>query len=82
MAALRDWRNDSSQGRKTGQRIPHEGRVPGDVPVVTLPMRFNTTEAGAVIAALQSMPRGSTCIPQRPLPAREIRPFPGDESAG
>lgn len=41
------------------QRINHEGRILGEVPVVTQPLLFNTPEADAVVAALQIMPRDS-----------------------
>jgi hypothetical protein len=53
-----------------GQRINHEGRILGEVPVVSQPLLFNTAEADAVISTLQLMPRDSAWnedISQRPL---------------
>ncbi len=41
------------------QRINHEGRILGPLPVVTAPLLFNTPQADAVLAALQIMPRDS-----------------------
>lgn len=38
------------------ERINHEGRILGDLPVVTAPILFNTPEADAVVAAMQVMP--------------------------
>lgn len=52
------------------QRINHEGRILGDVPVVTQPLLFNTAAADAVVSALQIMPRDSAWnedISTRPL---------------
>ena len=40
-----------------GQRINHEGRNLGPVPMVKTPLLFNTPEADAVVAAMQIMPR-------------------------
>ncbi|HEX2749644.1 MAG TPA: hypothetical protein VHM91_16660 [Verrucomicrobiales bacterium] len=40
-----------------GQRINHEGRILGDVPVVTEPLLFNTPAADAVVSAMQIMPK-------------------------
>lgn len=51
------------------QRINHEGRILGDVPVVAQPLLFNTAEADAVVSALQIMPRDNAWnedISQRP----------------
>lgn len=39
-----------------GERINHEGRILGPVPVVTQPVLFNTPQADAVVAAMQIMP--------------------------
>ena len=39
-----------------GERINHEGRILGPVPVVTQPILFNTAQADTVVAAMQIMP--------------------------
>ena len=39
-----------------GERINHEGRILGPVPVVTQPILFNTAQADAVVSAMQIMP--------------------------
>ena len=39
-----------------GERINHEGRILGPVPVVTQPILFNTAPADAVVSAMQIMP--------------------------
>jgi hypothetical protein len=52
------------------ERINHEGRVLGDQPVVTQPILFNTSEADAVLSAMQIFPKDSPWnedISQRPL---------------
>jgi len=41
------------------ERINHEGRILGDLPVVTTPLFFNTPEADAVVSAMQIMPPDS-----------------------
>ena len=41
------------------ERINHEGRILGAAPVVTTPTQFNTTQADAIVSALQIMPRDS-----------------------
>jgi hypothetical protein len=38
------------------ERINHEGRILGPLPVVTSPLLFNTTQADAVVAAMQIFP--------------------------
>ena len=53
-----------------GQRINHEGRTLGPVPLVIAPLLFNTPEADAVVAAMQIMPRDNPWnedISKRPL---------------
>ena len=53
-----------------GERINHEGRALGPVPVVKTPLLFNTPEADAVVAAMQIMPVDSPWnedISKRPL---------------
>jgi hypothetical protein len=39
-----------------GERINHEGRILGPVPVVTVPTLFNTPEADAIVGAMQIFP--------------------------
>ena len=39
-----------------GERINHEGRILGPLPVVTQPILFNTAQADAVVAAMQILP--------------------------
>ena len=39
-----------------GERINHEGRILGPLPVVTQPILFNSAQADAVVAAMQIMP--------------------------
>ena len=39
-----------------GERINHEGRLLGPLPVVNAPILFNTPEADAVVSAMQIMP--------------------------
>jgi hypothetical protein len=39
-----------------GERINHEGRILGPLPVMTTPLLFNTPEADAVVSAMQIMP--------------------------
>ncbi|MEO5917624.1 MAG: hypothetical protein ABIS50_25565 [Luteolibacter sp.] len=51
------------------ERINHEGRILGDLPVITTPLLFNTPEADAVVSALQMMPRDNAWnedVSQRP----------------
>ena len=53
-----------------GERINHEGRLLGPLPVVTEPLLFNTLEADAVVAAMQIMPVDNPWnedVSQRPL---------------
>ncbi len=53
-----------------GERVNHEGRLLGPLPVVTTPLLFNTPEADAVVSAMQIMPVDSPWnedISQRPL---------------
>jgi hypothetical protein len=40
----------------SAERINHEGRILGPLPVVTAPTLFNTTAAEAVVSAMQIMP--------------------------
>lgn len=69
------------------ERINHAGRVLPPVPPVTTPLLFNTTEADAVMAALQLMPRDHACnedISGRPLLANSdemIAAISGDLAA-
>lgn len=52
------------------ERINHEGRILGPVPVVTAPILFNTPAADAVVSAMQVMPRDNPWnedISRRPL---------------
>jgi hypothetical protein len=52
------------------QQINHEGRILGELPVVTVPLLFNTPQADAVVSAMQIMPRDNAWnedISQRPL---------------
>ncbi len=42
--------------QSSAQRINHAGRILGDLPVVTNSILFNTTNADAVVAAMQIMP--------------------------
>jgi hypothetical protein len=52
------------------ERINHEGRLLGPLPVVTAPLLFNTPEADAVVSAMQIMPVDSPWnedISARPL---------------
>ncbi|MCW1922344.1 hypothetical protein OKA05_07250 [Luteolibacter arcticus] len=52
------------------ERINHEGRLLGEVPVVTQPLLFNTPQADAVVSAMQIMPLDSPWnedISTRPL---------------
>ncbi|HEY1122452.1 MAG TPA: hypothetical protein VGE67_12660, partial [Haloferula sp.] len=46
-------------GLACAERINHEGRILGEVPVVTQPILFNTAQADAVVAAMQVMPLDS-----------------------
>ena len=53
-----------------GERVNHEGRVLGPLPVVKAPLLFNTPEADAVVAAMQIMPENNPWnedISHRPL---------------
>jgi hypothetical protein len=43
-----------------GERINHEGRILGAVPVVTSPTLFNTPAADAIVSAMQIMPRDNS----------------------
>src|SRR5437764_3181138 len=38
------------------ERINHEGRILGPAPVVTIPMLFNTSQADAIVSAMQIFP--------------------------
>ncbi len=52
------------------ERANHEGRALGALPVVKVPLLFNTLEADAVLAAMQIMPRDNPWnedISKRPL---------------
>lgn len=52
------------------ERINHEGRILGDLPLVSAPILFNTAAADAVVSAMQIMPRDSAWnedISQRPV---------------
>lgn len=52
------------------ERVNHEGRALGPLPVVTQPILFNTAEADAVLSAMQIFPKDSPWnedISQRPL---------------
>ncbi len=52
------------------ERTNHEGRALGALPVVKVPLLFNTLEADAVLAAMQIMPRDNPWnedISKRPL---------------
>jgi hypothetical protein len=52
------------------ERINHEGRVLGDLPIVSSPILFNTAAADAVVAAMQILPRDNPWnedISRRPL---------------
>jgi hypothetical protein len=52
------------------ERINHEGRILGPVPVVTAPVLFNTPAADAIVAAMQIMPRDNPWnedISRRPI---------------
>ncbi len=54
----------------SGERINHDGRILGDLPIVAAPILFNTPEADAVVAAMQIMPRDSPWnedISRRPI---------------
>lgn len=54
------------------ERINHEGRILGPVPVVTTPTLFNTAAADAIVSALQIMPRDNPWnedISRRPVHA-------------
>lgn len=53
-----------------GERINQEGRILGPAPVVTTPILFNTTNADAVVAAMQILPvtnPWNECISNRPV---------------
>src|SRR3954466_8395688 len=39
------------------ERINHEGRILGPLPIVTSPTLFNTPSADAIVSAMQIMPR-------------------------
>jgi hypothetical protein len=55
-----------------GERINHEGRILGLVPVVTTPTLFNTPAADAIVSAMQIMPRDNPWnedISRRPVQA-------------
>ena len=57
-------------GLACAERINHEGRLLGEVPAVTQPILFNTSQADAVVTAMQIMPRDSPWnedISTRPL---------------
>lgn len=43
-------------GQADAQRINHEGRILGDLPVVTNAVLFNTPEADAIVSAMQILP--------------------------
>src|SRR5271170_4354678 len=45
-----------SAGATVAQRINQEGRILGALPVVTSPILFNTTNADAVVSAMQIFP--------------------------
>ena len=70
------------------ERINHEGRLLGPLPVVNQPILFNTPEADAVVAAMQIMPVTSAWnerIDQRPLLANSgamIAQIAADLAAG
>jgi hypothetical protein len=52
------------------ERINHEGRILGPLPVVTSPTLFNTPQADAIVAAMQIMPRDNAWnedISRRPV---------------
>lgn len=52
------------------ERVNHEGRLLGPLPVVSAPLLFNTPEADAMVAAMQIMPVDNPWnedISQRPL---------------
>ena len=58
------------------ERINHEGRILGALPAVTQPLLFNTSEADAVVSAMQIMPRDSAWnedISRRPLSRQQRR---------
>src|SRR5688572_23633894 len=60
----------SLAARAANERVNHEGRLLGPLPVVTAPLLFNTSEADAVVSAMQIMPRDNPWnedISQRPL---------------
>jgi hypothetical protein len=55
-----------------GERINHEGRILGPVPVVTTPTLFNTPAADAIVSAMQIMPRDNPWnedVSRRPVQA-------------
>src|SRR5262245_59859715 len=43
-------------GNGAAERINQEGRILGPAPVVSSPILFNTTEADAIVSAMQIMP--------------------------
>ena len=52
------------------ERINHEGRILGSLPVITNALLFNTSEADIVVSAMQIFPRDNAWnedISQRPL---------------
>jgi hypothetical protein len=54
------------------ERINHEGRILGPVPVATAPILFNTSAADAIVSAMQIMPRDNPWnedISRRPVHA-------------
>jgi hypothetical protein len=54
----------------SAERINHEGRILGPPPVVTSPVLFNTSEADAILSAMQIYPRDNAWnedISRRPL---------------
>ncbi len=54
----------------SAERINHEGRILGPVPVITNSILFNTTNADAVVSAMQIFPRDNAWnedISRRPL---------------
>jgi hypothetical protein len=55
---------------ESAERINHEGRLLGPLPVVNAPILFNTPAADAVVSAMQIMPVDSPWnedISQRPV---------------
>src|SRR5258705_231317 len=55
---------------RAAERINHAGRILGPMPVVTNAVLFNTTEADAIVSALQIFPRDNAWnedVSRRPL---------------